>query len=273
MRVSKTYDFKEISGFELGWSFFGSPMMTVFCYAFGDVMVDTGLSHMQKEVVQIARDRKVKTIYLTHKHEDHSGNAAALKQELGINVFGHPLTKKKMLDIARILPYQKMMWGKTSSLDLEILPEKIDTSLGEMIPVHTPGHSKDHIAFFLENEGVLFSGDLYLGDKIKFFRVNEDIGVTIESLKNVLKLDFDTLLCSHHPKLENGKKRIESKLGFLEDLYGSIILQWKKGLSERAVLKALPLKEAYFIKYFCFGDVSMINGVRSAVRHYKQNNM
>lgn len=29
-----------------------------------------------------------------------------------------------------------------------------------------------------------------------------------------LKLDFDTLLCNHYPKLEHGKDRIEKNLRF-----------------------------------------------------------
>jgi len=138
-----------------------------------------------------------------------------------------------------------------------------------MVFVHTPGHSKDHTAFFLKDAGVLFSGDLYLADKIKFFRSDEDLGAQIRSLKKILKLDFDMLLCCHYPKQEQGKKRIQNKLAFLEELYGNIIRFWEKGYSEKQIFSALNLKEDYFIKYFCFGNVSMINGVRSAVRHYE----
>ena len=87
-----------------------------------------------------------------------------------------------------------------------------------------------------------------------------------------LKLDFDTLLCNHYPKLEHGQNRIERKLAFLEDLYGNIIRFWEKGYSEKQIFSALKLKEDYFIKYFCFGNVSMINGVRSVVRHYETKN-
>ncbi len=271
MEVCEYNDFKGIKGFKLGWSLFGPPLMTVYCYIFGDLMVDTGQSHMQKHVLQIADDNNIKRIFLTHHHEDHSGNAAALKHVLGAQVFGHSLTKEKMKAGFAVLPYQKYVWGKTHPLKLKTLPEKIETIAGDMIPVHTPGHSKDHTVYLLEKDGVLFSGDLYLADKIKFFRSDEDMGIQIESLKKVLKLDFHTLLCNHSPRLEHGKERMESKLGFLEDLYGSIIMLWEKGYLEKQIFKVLKLKEDYFIKYFCCGNVSMINGVRSAVRHYERS--
>jgi glyoxylase-like metal-dependent hydrolase (beta-lactamase superfamily II) len=271
MRVYKTYDFKGIKGFKLGWSLFGPPLMMVYCYVFDDLMMDTGQSHMQKEALEIAENYKIKRIFLTHHHEDHSGNAAAVKQALDARVFGHPLTKEKMKARFYIQTYQKYMWGKAMPLEIETVSAKIETVLGDMVPVHTPGHSKDHTSYFLKDAGVLFSGDLYLADKIKFFREDEDLGLQIASLKKILKLDFQTLLCCHHPKLEHGKKRIEKKLGFLEELYGNIIVLWKKGFPEKQIFKALYLKEDYMIKYFCFGNVSMINGVRSAVRHYETN--
>ncbi len=234
-------------------------------------MIDTGQSHMQKEVLKIAEGHQIKRILLTHHHEDHSGNAAAIKQSSGAKVYGNELTKEKMSTLFPILHYQKYVWGKATPLNIELIPEIINTDLGDIVPVHTPGHSKDHMAFFLKNEGVLFSGDLYLADEIKFFRSDEDLDTQIVSLKKILKLDFDILLCSHYPKLKNGKNRIKNKLAFLEELKGNIIKLWEKGLSEKQIFKVLNLKENYFIKYFCFGNVSMINGVRSSIRQYKTN--
>ena len=271
MRLYKTYDFRGIKGFKLGWSLFGQPMMTVYCYVFDDLMIDTGQSHMAKEALKIAGDYKIKRIFLTHHHEDHSGNAAAIKKAVGADVYGHPITIKKMFVPLKIRHYQTYIWGKATPLTMEPFPQRIRTALGDLEPVYTPGHFKDHTSYFLKDAGVLFSGDLYLADKIKFFRSDEDMGIHIDSLKKILKLDFQTLLCSHHPKPEHGKRRIEKKLEFLEELHGNIIVLWKKGFSEKRIFKALDLKEDYRIKYFCFGNVSMINGVRSAVRHYETN--
>jgi len=92
MRVCRKYDFKGIKGFQLGWSLFGPPLLTVYFYIFDDLMIDTGQSHMQKEVIEIAGDHKIKRIFLTHHHEDHSGNAAAIRRGYNATVFGHPST-------------------------------------------------------------------------------------------------------------------------------------------------------------------------------------
>jgi glyoxylase-like metal-dependent hydrolase (beta-lactamase superfamily II) len=141
--------------------------------------------------------------------------------------------------------------------------------MGEMIPVYTPGHSIDHNSYLIKNEGVLFSGDLYLGDRIKYFRSDENIGAQIDSLKKVLSYDFEVLLCGHSPKRKNGKQRIQRKLDFLQNLYGNIVSLWEKGLPEKQIFTSLNLKENYIAKTICFGDVSLFNGVKSAIRHYK----
>ncbi len=270
MRVCKAYEFDHgIKGFSLGWSLAGPPMMAVFFYLFDRVMIDTGQSRMAGESLDIAREHQVDRLFLTHHHEDHSGNGALIHNALGTEVFGHGLTRKKLEKPYKILPYQHYVWGKTTPLGVSPLPESMETGLGRMIPIHTPGHSRDHLVYFLPEKGVLFSGDLYLGDRIRYFRSDEDMGTQITSLKKVLALDFDLLLCSHNPRQSQGRHHIQRKLDFLETLYGSIIDLWEKGLSEVEIFKFLGLKEDYFIKYFCWGNVSLINGVRSAVRHYE----
>lgn len=270
MRVCKSYPFDHgITGYRLGWSLAGPPLMTTHCYAFDRIMMDTGQSHMGREVTALAKERKVERIYLTHHHEDHSGNSASVYRATGASVFGHAITRDKLSRPFPILPYQKYVWGKSCPVPVKSLPEAIETPLGPMVPIHTPGHSKDHTAYFLPDRGVLFAGDLYLADRIKFFRSDEDMGAQIASLKRIAALDFDVLLCCHYPKRKNGPERIRRKLAFLEELYGNIIRLWKKGYSRQTIFRTLKLREDYVTKLFCFGNVSMFNGVRSAVRHYE----
>ena len=269
MKLVKTCRFGDVKGYELGWSPFGYPWMTVYIYVVDDLMIDTGLRHMQNEVIGIAGAGKVQKTLLTHHHEDHSGNAAALKDTFGISVYGHPVTVSKMKSDFRILPYQHYMWGKTVPLEMAVVPEMTETTNFKLKTIHTPGHSRDHVVYFEPDRGIVFSGDMYLSDRIKYFRADEVIIEQIESLKKIMRLDFDALLCSHHPKPTKGKERIAKKLRFLEDLYGSIRRIWEKGFEEKQIFRELGLKEQHFIKWFCFGNVSMRNMVRSAIRSFE----
>ncbi|MCP4022666.1 MAG: MBL fold metallo-hydrolase, partial [Desulfobacteraceae bacterium] len=190
MRLVKTYDFDGIRGYELGWSLAGPPWMTTYLYVVDRTMIDTGQAHMGKEVLEISKSCRVEQVLLTHHHEDHSGNAARIQGELNISVFGHPMTVEKMKKPFKILPYQHYIWGATSPLHMvENLPE-MQTNNDCLIPVYAPGHSKDHTVYLMPQRGVLFSGDLYLADKIKIFRSDEFVFDQIMSLKQILTLEF-----------------------------------------------------------------------------------
>ena len=240
--------------------------MTVFCYAFGRNLVDTGLAHMGPEALALAREHRVRRVFLTHHHEDHSGNAALIRKQTGATVFGHELAGEKLKTRYPVLPYQKLVWGRTTPVDVRPVTEPADTVLGPLVPVHTPGHCRDHLCYLLPDQGVLFSGDLYLGDRIKYFRSDEDLGQEIAALKTVAALTFDTLLCGHNPRKEQGKAHVLAKLGFLEDFYGNVAALYNKGCGEKEIFSRMSLREDQFIKWFCFGNVSMINGVRSVLK-------
>jgi glyoxylase-like metal-dependent hydrolase (beta-lactamase superfamily II) len=136
-------------------------------------------------------------------------------------------------------------------------------------PVPTPGHSRDHTVFLVPEKGWLFSGDLYLADRIKYFREDERIVDEISSLRKVHSLDFDTLFCSHNPKLKNGRDRIAAKLSFLEDIYGAVMELQKQGLGEKEIMRKIRLGEVHFIRWLTGGNVSAGNIVRSAIRETK----
>jgi glyoxylase-like metal-dependent hydrolase (beta-lactamase superfamily II) len=267
MRLVKRHTFGKVLGSEFGWSPVGTPLMTVFSFRAGSTLIDTGQSHMRREVLEMARSEKIQTVLLTHCHEDHSGNARAINAGLGIPVYGGTLTADKLSRPSRILPYQRLIWGPSEPVALRVLPDEgIEADGLRFIPVHTPGHAKGHLVYLIPEEGWLFSGDLYLSDRIKYFRADERIDEQITSLKRVLTLDFDALFCAHHPKPANGKAFIRRKLQSLEDFYGRTTELAEQGLDPAAIMKELRLREVWKIKLLCFGNVSMENMVRSAIR-------
>ncbi|MGD9044966.1 MAG: MBL fold metallo-hydrolase [Desulfobacterales bacterium] len=265
MNILKTDYYGEVQCIRLGYGPIGPPLMSVFMYVVDSVAIDTGQSNMAKAVLGLLKDENLELIILTHHHEDHSGNAAKISTQHEIPVKGHRLTAEKMRAGFPIRPYQRYVWGKAPPVEVLPLNDVIATNRFTFTPVHTPGHSKDHTVFLEKQQGWLFSGDLYLGERIKFFRADERFADQIASLKKVLTLDFDTLFCAHNPCLKNGKQKIKKKLQFLEDLYGSVCALAEKGHSEKAVINALDPRNDRGIKLITLGNVSFANMVRSAL--------
>ena len=265
MNLVKKTAFGEVEAIRLGFGPIGPPLMSVFLYIVDGLVIDTGQRNMQKVVVELLKHRNLKQILLTHHHEDHSGNAFALGKGHGISVTGHPLTVEKMRYGFKIRPYQRYVWGKADVLEVIPFGSTIETDRFKFEPIHTPGHSKDHTVYLEAENGWLFSGDLYLADRIKYFRSDERLNHQITSLRRVLEFDFEVLFCAHHPCLENGKARLKKKLQFLEDFYGNILMLIEKGLSEKAIIKNLDTRSDRWIKWITMGNVSFANMVRSAI--------
>lgn len=256
----------------LGWSPVGKPLMTVCLYVIDGLMIDSGQPHMKKEAVGIARDNNIKKILLTHHHEDHSGNAGDIIAATGAEVFGHELTAKKMKDGFNIMPYQQLVWGKPSKCDVKVAPEVFEHGRINLTKIHTPGHAKDHTVYFEKNMGWLFSGDLYLGNRIKYFRSDEKIIDQITSLKEILNLDFDVLFCGHNPVFKNAKTAIDAKLRYLEDFFETCRLIWKKGIPASKAASAMNIQEALLVKTLSCGNASLENMVRSSYLEFEKQN-
>jgi glyoxylase-like metal-dependent hydrolase (beta-lactamase superfamily II) len=265
MHIVNRRQFGEIKAFEFGYGPVGRPFMSVYVYFLDGIIVDTGQSHMRKYVIEQLRSAQPQVILLTHHHEDHSGNAFALGDCHRIDVFGHPLTAHKMTAQRKILPYQHYIWGKSEDVNVKPLGARIESAHFRLQPIHTPGHSKDHTVFLEQENGWLFSGDLYLGERIKYFRSDEKIYHQIESLKKICKYDFDTLFCAHNPCLEKGKSRLAQKLQHLEDIVGQVQRLKEQGLPDDAIIKLMDSNKDRWVKLMTMGNVSFANMLRSAM--------
>lgn len=265
MRVFNVTKLGDVISIEMGFAPVGKPFMTARVYLLDHLLIDSGLSHCRKELLSWLERFRFDALYLTHHHEDHSGNASAIKQHFGIPVFGHPLAIGKLKARFPIYPYQHYMWGASSPVEVLPLPQRVESGRYSLIPIHTPGHSRDHVVYWESNQGWLFSGDLYLADRIKYFRADEVLKDQIESLQRVLELDFDVLFCAHNPRLRQGKKHLQSKLDYLNSIQEQVARLWYNGMNSRQIMQEIGIKEAKLLKFLCSGNVKAENIVLSAI--------
>ena len=125
----------------------------------GDVaIVDPGPdndSHLAAWVDAVAGER-LAYIVVTHTHRDHSALAGRLREATGAPIVG-----------ARPhVPRPGSPVGLDSSHDLAYAPDavmaegdRIDFGGAALTAIATPGHAANHLAFVLEGENALFSGD------------------------------------------------------------------------------------------------------------------
>jgi glyoxylase-like metal-dependent hydrolase (beta-lactamase superfamily II) len=141
-----------------------------------------------REILEHATDagRQIALILVTHGHSDHLGGAARLAGESGAPVARWAGGDRPLTD------------GQTVSLDglrLRVL--------------HTPGHAPDHVVFYWEERGLLFSGDLILGSGTVM--VTPPAGSMtdyLRSLDRIAGLTLATIAPGHGPLISDPAARI-----------------------------------------------------------------
>lgn len=267
MKITKSFEHDGIQGFKFGSWPFGKPKLFVHTFFVDGLLIDTGHSNMRKEIVETLSPLDVKQIFITHHHEDHSGNLRTFQKHFKCPTYASTLCVELMKHPPKISFAQWLTWGKAAS-NINIIPEdkmiKTPQHQFEVIPI--PGHAIDMVGLYEKNKGWLFSGDLFVNDYIRYFMKNESMGAQIESIKKVLKLDFEILMCSHNPQFKDGKRRLQNKLNFFEDFYGKVKDLHQKKLSVNTIIQELKLKRSTFIRIISGGNLSTINMIKSVIR-------
>jgi glyoxylase-like metal-dependent hydrolase (beta-lactamase superfamily II) len=266
MRYSNFSKIGPVDCYELGQSPIKSLLFTVFFFKIDGILIDSSAMRCRNMLPDFGRNGAPHKLYLTHHHEDHSGNASFFQKKYQLSVYGHPKCAEKLKNSFDILPYESILFGKPEPVVVNEVPETFETSNYRFETIHTPGHCDDHVCYYVPSEGWLFSGDLYVADKIKIWRKGESVAQQIQSLEKLLQLDFDVLFCAHNPQAKGGKQKLLQKQEHLIEFYEAVKLCISKGYTPRQTMSALNLKEKYHVKWITFNDVSVIQKVMSVYK-------
>lgn len=266
MIISKVFSHGPVEVFRAKRNSFGLKGVPVNCYLIDGLLIDTSLRHARKELGAFLGERTIRQCALTHHHEDHSGNAAWVQSQFEVPLFGSPMTLNIMAEGVPVFPYQRFFFGRPEIAHLHKMEDMLSTDHYTFQMLPSPGHARDHQCLYVEEEGWLFAGDIYLGDEIKVFKREESVGQQIRTIDRLLKLDFDVLYCAHNPRFENGKQHLANKLQYLQNFEGEVKRSAEQGKNTRQIIKDLPINENWSFRLMTAGDLSLKNMVESVVQ-------
>ena len=241
---------------------FGRPLHEVSAYAFADLLIDSGPPPTAARLVEWCRGQGVRRVILTHHHEDHIGGAAALQEELGLPVLAPALAVPILAEGLRMPLYRRAVWGTPRRFRAEPLGPVVEGEGYRLRVIPTPGHAFTHVCLFEENRHWLFSGDLYVHERVKYLRRIEDVWGHMESLRRVLALEPGLLICDHAGILENAGERLARKIRWWEELAGQARDLRDRGLSLPEISRRLLGRDG-LLSYASFGDFSHENLIRA----------
>lgn len=267
MKLSTSFIHDKIQAYKFGYHPISKPNLCVHVYFIDGLLLDTGQSRMKKEVVNVLSNLPVDQIFLTHHDEDHTGNVNNLQAQFDCPVYASSLCAELMKNPPKISPAQWVLWGpRPANTTIQVKHNYIQTPNYQFEIIPIPGHADDMVCLYERKEGWLFSADLWVNDYIRYFMDRESMKQQIESMKKVLQLDFDTLLCSHKPQLTNGKVQLQKKLQFMEEFYGQVATLYYRGKETKAILQEMGLKEDWPVRFLSKGKLSTLNMVKSVIR-------
>ncbi len=211
----------------------GVPHCNAWALAAGDgiVLVDTGmhepgsLGHLERALEQVGlRLEHVRLLVCTHAHSDHYGQAAAIMERSGCELWMHPnyehvslaiedpdAALERRIEVALQSgvpeePLRRFMDRRRDSgtgvlrvvePDRDLVPGvEVQTDLGTWTVHETPGHAPSHVCLFQPERRLMISGDHVLGRVSLWFDMGHTPNPAGEYLRSLDVADaLDARLC------------------------------------------------------------------------------
>jgi glyoxylase-like metal-dependent hydrolase (beta-lactamase superfamily II) len=142
----------------------------------------------------------IRSILVTHTHQDHSPGAVPLKSLTGAILLGQTTPHSHWQDRS-FVPDRELRHGDR----LSIAP---DTTLAV---IHTPGHASNHLCFLVEEERILFTGDhIIQGSTVVIDPPDGDMAAYIRSLESLLREPLDSLAPGHGTLIPDAHASIQA---------------------------------------------------------------
>lgn len=183
---------------------FTGPGTNTFLCGTGEhpILLDTGSGHadypdlLERGLSELCGSPAPGEIILTHVHPDHMGGAADVQRRFGRRTVG------------------KLPWPERDArFDVTLEPladgDWVETEGARLQAIFTPGHSQDHLCFWLEEEQALFTGDVVLGAGTTVIPVDGgDMALYLETLELLIARAPRRIYPGHGPPIDDPVARM-----------------------------------------------------------------
>ena len=190
------------------------------CYVIGDEESMTGaIIDPGDEAARIALTvervgLEISQIIVTHSHIDHVGAVAQLVDEYMCPVLMHNEAEAMLKTVPQQAMMMGMRFGKVPKVDRHIGDEEIlEVGSLRLRSLYTPGHAPGHLAFLVEDEDTVFSGDaLFAGSVGRVDLPGGSMEVLMQSISERLLIlpDETRVLSGHGPETTIGRERVSN---------------------------------------------------------------
>jgi glyoxylase-like metal-dependent hydrolase (beta-lactamase superfamily II) len=149
------------------------------------------------EYIESLAPLRLAYILVTHPHPDHIGGCRSIREATGAQIVAHHL------GVPRLESYNlaaDITVDDGDILDIGGVPLEV---------IHTPGHTRDSVCFYIRESEVLFTGDLIVGFGTPVIDAPDgDIAQYIDSLRKLLNFRVRLICPGHGPLVREPERKI-----------------------------------------------------------------
>ena len=181
-------EFEEVTQIKMSLEVEGRPLYWVAAYLVDGLLIDTGCAHTAEELVAFLEGVPLDLVVNTHYHEDHVGANGIIARRFGVPILAHPDSVPRINMVPELNPYQEYVWGYPEASKVSPLGGTVETASFRFEVVETGGHCPGHVVLFEREKGWCFSGDIFITERPKVIRADEDAAGLIESMGKLAAL-------------------------------------------------------------------------------------
>ncbi|NPV27436.1 MAG: MBL fold metallo-hydrolase [Firmicutes bacterium] len=237
---------RHVIQFKMSRTIPGGGRFTTSAFLFDGLLIDTGGIYCREEFMQALRRFPPQLVVNTHYHEDHIGNNKPIQDEWGIPIYAHPMALPIISEPSTRLGmewFRQLVWRVPDGSEVLPLGGELITPHYRLQVIHTGGHTPDHICLYEPQHQYLFSGDLFLGERVKHSYLYEDINQILAAWRQLSRLPVKEIYCALLGRVPNGQQAILNKIAYWEELKSAAQKYQQLGYSRRKIRRLLLGKE------------------------------
>lgn len=258
----QTSQYKQVLQFRMGHPVQGQVLYWCAAYLVHGLLIDTGCAHTAAELLTALRPAPPRLVVNTHYHEDHIGANALLASELGLELLAPAASLPRLAQGYSLPPYRQMVWGLPQPSQAKALGPEVVCQGQRFQVIDTPGHTEDHVVFWLDQAGWAFSGDLFISTQPRPCRREDRPAQTLESLKRLAGLEPGVLFTGLGQIVEPAGPALAQAIEALEEVKLRVADLGRQGLEPEQMVTAIFGRESHLTEQ-TDGYISYLNLIRS----------
>jgi glyoxylase-like metal-dependent hydrolase (beta-lactamase superfamily II) len=167
----------------------------------GDLaMIDPGPEIAEHAALLVKHTgKRLRWIFCTHTHQDHSPSSRAVKLGTGALIHGFGKVPEDGRQDTEFKPDRAL-----------VNDDVVDCGTFKIRAIHTPGHASNHLCYLLEGTGLLFTGDHVMqGSTVVISPPDGDMHAYFDSLNKLSNYEITAIAPGHGRVIETPRQEVQ----------------------------------------------------------------